>query len=364
MEVPQNRVHHELVNWKKNEEANKLHFPDHVMNSPEFAKFRLQKLNDIVARIKFNSNEEEAYSLKLVQIWQKSLFNKSYPKASKINQVLYFFLNGIKNKLSERRLKQRDHIQKSIIADKLREMGFSESIDRVMVKINSGEGNFSLFANPDSGPRESTSFKLKFQYTEQKGHHFEGYYVAYKNKDQGIPERQLFFGSGDQSIHADIASNLITGRSILKTIQNSRNGEQMWTRYNFSEMDEATGTFKLMTLPHKNFSILHECEKLPIWDKIPAGKQLDIISGLSNGNRVDIFIQQEGKPSTYRLETDPFAGEVVTYDLKGARIDLNKRQNITEQPKNAVSKQLRTNLKIPGNGNFVKRVRRNRKKRL
>lgn len=364
MDVPQNRVHDELVNWKKNEEANKLHFPDHVMNSPEFALFRLQKLNEIVARIKFNSNEEEAYSLKLVKIWQKSLFNNSYPKTSKINQLLYSFLNGIKNKLSERRLKQRDHVQKSIIANNLRKMGFSDSIDRVMAKINSGERNFSLFANPDSGPKELTSFKLKIQYSEHKGHSFEGYYVTYRDKDQGIQERQLFFESRDQSLHADIAANLIAGRSILKPFANSRNDEQKWSRYNFSEVDEATETFKLMTLPHKNFSILHECEKLPNWDKISAGKQLDIISGLSNGDRVDIIIHQEGKQSRYRLETDPFAGEVIAYDLKGARIDLNKKQDTTEQPENTVNKELKFSQNTPGNGKSEKKVRRNRKKRL
>lgn len=315
MEQAINRVHEALATWKRMEESNINTFPPSVMASPDFAKLRLKRLDDIAAKLSFSSQLEEKDSLRILAIERKMLIKLAYPKGKGLNKLLFLVLRPIRFFLVRRGELHRYNLQLEKIQTLMQKTGFRDYFGQVYAKIRQGEKIFSLPTRVQVNANEQVYFNLKFSFDDDKGHSFDGFQANYRNSlSPGIHKHHLFHIS-DEAMTANRAANLIAGRAVPQTLSENGQLNPYWVK--LDTIKDNQGNFLLKHIAVNGFNVQKHCEKLPFWKKMSPLEKLDTIGNLFSGQRATINLNHKGQPLCVYIEADPENQTIIIFDEKG-----------------------------------------------
>lgn len=210
------------------------------------------------------------------------------------------------------------------LKERLKYSGFDDQLNKSLEKeIKNGKQNFQLDHQMDiEGKR--VDFKLHFNKSDSNDRYFFNKYdVKLFKEDQSLaPKEHTFYQN--QGITAKQAFNLLEGRAVYKSLQNSdKEPYKAWIQLDLTEKDK-NNNFKVNQYHEKyGFNINETLKNLPIKEINDETKAHWLIKSVEKGNQAPITMEKGGKEEIMFVEANPKFKSVNVYDIQMRTVKTN-----------------------------------------
>ncbi|UBM58713.1 hypothetical protein LAG90_18090 [Marinilongibacter aquaticus] len=220
------------------------------------------------------------------------------------------------------------------LRDQIKYAGFGESLEeKLKSSIENGHAEFKLEHTARFGNGRLDS-ELNFSRSKQSDMYFFNSYRACLQRD-GRQEtlEQIFYINKANNITLKEAYNLMSGRSVNKTLSN-REGQlyNAWVQLDFKQVTES-GNFKLKQF-HENYgySLEDALAKHPIKELGVPEYRANLIESLKKGNLQSVTFRNNGTEEKFHIEANPRFKTVNIYDGGMKRLDNRKHMSQSGSP--------------------------------
>jgi|GEM_PF-3517457 len=310
-----NRVKADWERWIPREQRIEALFPGAMEKNRAFRKEKLREMDKILARYTRQLTPEEMLTIRALQGQKAELDEGLYP-----NQVLRMIRDlyaHFKNRKIEavQQVKALAHLQD--IKEVLKNAGLVQVIPKLEKRLQEGQNEFSISVAYYVNETEQIAFNVQFS----KDLSGKCQLVSYKAtlSDEKIPGQSrshVFYFKDDQLMHAEKAVHLLSGRSVRESSMTSEGLMERWIQFDLNDKDDL-GRFRTKVFKDdKDEAIIKAIDALSI--QSPTGGE--VLTRLSNGERLSVEVNTENGLKVYAIEASPQYGKINIYDEKGIKI--------------------------------------------
>ncbi|MBC9795351.1 hypothetical protein [Sinomicrobium weinanense] len=344
-----NRVEIELSRWLSREQRFQKLFSFSLNANRDFIKEKLRFYRRVSSKYKGQLTPQESLTLRMMRQERRHLEKQLYPNVWV--RLAYKAISRMVRGAQIARDQQRQTTNIEQLKDSIRKMGFPEvALQREQL---ANKEKISIPLSYQVGKKEQMQFDLVLK-QGSKGYELAGY-TASLHRQEGNPSRikHYFKAAGENTVTAEQAHNLLSGRSVMKGNGDNRH----WMQLDFNDRN-AQGNYNIKRFyPGYGFDLEKTLRKLPLKELGNKAETKELVRDLKNGKRRTVTLVQGNKQHHITIEANPRFKSLNLYNTKGQKIALDKNGNRLLGQKKGLQRKVRLRKGLVGKDRM--RIKRN-----